>query len=102
MRLRLVRWRLAVRPEKIKLYESRPVNDAKLNVIHGRLAGITYMGQDISCYVQIPNREGPILVRLSSQNAGEICMNEGTEVWCAWPASASHILKHAPKEHGNG
>ena len=83
---------IAIRPEKIGVSRERP--EANLNVVRGRIAAASYLGDRSHLRVDVPGLGTPISV--ASQNVLPLLHGahaaESDAMWLTWPAAAVVLL----------
>ena len=83
---------IAIRPEKIGVSRRKP--EATVNVVRGRVAAASYLGDRSHLRVDVPGLEAPISV--ASQNVLPLLHSahaeESDAMWLTWPDSAVVLL----------
>ncbi len=82
---------LAVRPERIALYRTRPAEGPD-NLVEGVLEGASYLGQDLCVFVRVAGLPEPLVLRMDSARGRDATAEPGTRVWCGWPRGAARVL----------
>ncbi|GAB3568214.1 ABC transporter ATP-binding protein [Spelaeicoccus albus] len=82
------RVRVAVRPESIALSARRP--DASVNVVAGRVAGTSFLG-DVVQYVVVADDETEILCR--KPRAESVRVAAGDSVFCSWQPEQMQVFE---------
>ena len=77
----------AVRPEAVTIVPSVP--DHAINAIHGRLAGVSHLG-DLIQYVVIATSGREILSRQPRHEAPRL--DPGADVWCRWDTDRVQVF----------
>jgi spermidine/putrescine ABC transporter ATP-binding subunit len=84
---------LAIRPEKLRLTETRPGNGA--NAIEGIVTAVTYLGDRSHFLVRVEGIERPFAVAMQNVERGQSAAGrENSKVWLAWPPEAGLLLTH--------
>lgn len=88
---------VGVRPEKLRLHQSAPADDASLNVIGpGRIADVSFIGVSTQYTVVVPGA-GEVQVFAQNVEAGPAA-HQGDEVWLSWLAEHTFGLADDPAE----
>lgn len=82
---------LGVRPEKITLHRSAPVEPPD-NCLSGVVEDIAYYGEDVTVHVRIEGQPEPLTVKAGSADERILGLSPGARVWCSWPAASSRVL----------
>jgi len=82
----------AIRPEKVAISAERP--EEMVNVVHGKILDIAYLGNISTYHVQLPSGD---IFKAQATNTRRIARRSFTwedEVWLSWTATAGIILKN--------
>ena len=83
---------LAIRPEKITISSERP--SGEVNVVHGQIIDIAYLGNISTYHVKLPNGA---MIKAQATNTRRLSRRNYTwedEVWLSWTQTAGSVLEH--------
>lgn len=79
--------RAAIRPEFVELSSARPDGDA--NLAHGRVIGVSHLGETMQFLVQL-GADHSVIARRATPGAPRLAV--GDEAWCSWRADSVQVF----------